>query len=182
MQGIVHRINDVEGVHMRVKSIIIIATAGLVLAGCSADSGPKDTLGALIGGVAGGLLGNTIGHGDGRAAATIFGAALGAIIGASVGRDLDERDREYAYFAADRKACAATGWNTGRTRKTATAASSARCGPMSATAKRAAISPTPSGWTASRSRSKGWGPPDGGLAAGKWSASGSNLNMVLAML
>lgn len=93
---------DVEGVHMRVKSIIIIATAGLMLAGCSADSGPKETSGALIGGVAGGLLGNTIGHGDGRAAATIFGAALGAIVGASVGRDLDERDREYAYFAADR--------------------------------------------------------------------------------
>jgi surface antigen len=87
---------------MRARSIAIIALGGILLAGCSADSGPRETSGALIGGVAGGLLGNTIGHGAGRAAATIFGAALGAIVGASVGRDLDERDREYAYLAAER--------------------------------------------------------------------------------
>lgn len=80
----------------------ILTLSGLLLAGCSADSGPRETSGAVIGGVAGGLLGNTVGHGNGRAAATIIGAALGAVVGAQIGRDLDERDREYAYLAADR--------------------------------------------------------------------------------
>jgi len=86
---------------MRAKSLAIIAVSGMLLGAC-ADSGPKETSGALIGGVAGGLLGNAIGHGDGRAATTGFGAALGAIVGASVGRDMDERDREFAYLAAER--------------------------------------------------------------------------------
>ena len=87
---------------MKIKAITLAAIAGLTLAGCSADSGPRETSGALIGGVTGGLLGNAIGRGSGRGAATIVGAALGAVLGASVGRDLDERDREYAYLAADR--------------------------------------------------------------------------------
>jgi surface antigen len=72
------------------------------MAGCAADSGPRETSGAVIGGLAGGLLGNSIGHGSGRAAATVFGAALGSIVGAQVGRNLDQADREYAYHAADR--------------------------------------------------------------------------------
>jgi len=87
---------------MKIKVIMVAAVAGLTLAGCSAGSGPKETSGAVIGGVAGGLLGNTIGHGNGRAAATLIGAALGAVVGAEVGRNLDARDREYAYLAADR--------------------------------------------------------------------------------
>jgi surface antigen len=87
---------------MTVKSITILAVTGLLLAGCSANGGPRETSGAVIGGVTGGLLGNAIGRGKGRAAATIFGAALGAVVGAQIGRDLDERDREYAYLAADK--------------------------------------------------------------------------------
>ena len=87
---------------MKIKAITIAVIAGLSLAGCAADSGPKQTSGAVIGGVAGGLLGNTIGHGKGRAAATIIGAALGAVVGSEIGRNLDERDREFAYLAADR--------------------------------------------------------------------------------
>lgn len=86
---------------MQSKSVAIIALSGLLLAGC-ANSGPKETGGAVIGGVAGGLLGNTIGHGKGRAAATILGAALGAVVGGAVGRNLDDADRERAYYAADR--------------------------------------------------------------------------------
>jgi surface antigen len=87
---------------MKIKAITVAAAASMFLAGCSADSGPKETSGAVIGGVAGGLLGNTIGEGSGRAAATIIGAALGAVVGSEIGRGLDDRDREYAYMAADR--------------------------------------------------------------------------------
>jgi surface antigen len=87
---------------MRLKGLAVIAMAGLLLAGCSANSGPNETSGALLGGVAGGLVGNAVGRGDGRVATTIVGAALGAVVGANIGRDMDERDREYAYDAADR--------------------------------------------------------------------------------
>lgn len=86
---------------MQSKSIVVIAVTGLLLAGC-ANSGPKETSGAVIGGVAGGLLGNTVGGGKGRAAATILGAALGAVVGGAVGRNLDDADRERAYYAANR--------------------------------------------------------------------------------
>ena len=87
---------------MQSKFVAIVSAAGLLLAGCSADSGPKETGGAVIGGVTGGLLGSTIGHGRGQAAATILGAALGAVVGGAVGRKLDDTDRERAYYAAQR--------------------------------------------------------------------------------
>ena len=93
---------EVAGIHMNIRAIMLAAIAGLTLAGCSAGSGPRETSGAIVGGVAGGLIGNTIGNGNGRAAATIIGAALGAVVGSEIGRSLDERDREYAYLAADR--------------------------------------------------------------------------------
>jgi surface antigen len=82
------------------KSYAAIAIAGLLLAGCAENSGPRETSGAVIGGVTGGVLGNAIG--DGNAGATILGAALGAVVGGAVGRDLDTQDRNYAYDAADR--------------------------------------------------------------------------------
>lgn len=87
---------------MKITSYAAVAMAGLILAGCAENSGPKETSGALIGGLAGGLLGNTIGHGNGRVAATVLGAALGAVVGGQVGRNLDEADRNYAYGAANR--------------------------------------------------------------------------------
>jgi surface antigen len=83
------------------RGILILAVPAMLLAGCSVDSGPKETSGAVIGGVAGGLLGSTVGHGNSRVAATMLGAALGAVVGGSVGRSLDEADREYAYRAAN---------------------------------------------------------------------------------
>lgn len=83
------------------RTITRLSIAAVLLAGCSADSGPRETSGAVIGGVAGGLLGNTIGHGSGRAAAAIIGAALGAVVGGEIGRSLDERDRQYAYDTAE---------------------------------------------------------------------------------
>ena len=102
MGRINHMITNAAGKHMKINAITLVTIAGLTLAGCSADSGPRETSGTLIGGVAGGLLGNTVGHGNGKAAATIIGAALGAVVGGEIGRGLDERDREYAFSAADR--------------------------------------------------------------------------------
>ena len=87
---------------MKINRYAVLTLAGVMLAGCAEDSGPKETSGAVIGGIAGGLLGNTIGHGNGRAAATILGAALGAVVGGQVGRSLDDADRNYAYGAAER--------------------------------------------------------------------------------
>jgi surface antigen len=89
-----------RGIDMKMMRYAAIALTGLVLAGCSEYSGPRERSGALIGGVTGGILGSAIGDGD--AGATILGAALGAVIGGSVGRDLDAEDKRYAYRAADR--------------------------------------------------------------------------------
>lgn len=110
-------ITNAAGKHMKINAITLVTLAGLTLAGCSADSGPRETSGAVIGGVAGGLLGNTIGHGNGKAAATIIGAAFGAVVGSEIGRSLDERDRQYAYSAADRglRGNRVESWNNSRT-------------------------------------------------------------------
>ena len=83
-----------------VKTYAAFAMAAFLLAGCSTDSGPKETMGALFGGLAGGVMGGSIVHGKGRATATVLGAALGAVVGGKVGRSLDDEDRNYAYGAA----------------------------------------------------------------------------------
>ena len=87
---------------MGCRAFVAVALMAATVAGCSQYAGPKETSGAVIGGVAGGLLGNTVGHGKGRAAATILGAALGAVVGGAVGRNLDDVDRQRAYYAAQR--------------------------------------------------------------------------------
>ena len=86
---------------MHRKAMVATLLCAGLMAGCAADSGPKETSGAVIGGVAGGLLGSTVGSGNSRVAATVLGAALGAVVGGAVGRSLDEADREYAYMAAN---------------------------------------------------------------------------------
>ncbi len=85
---------------MGANQLLATITVATLLAACAVDAGPKETGGALVGGVAGGLLGSTIGDGRGKAAATILGASLGAIVGGTVGRELDDQDRDRAYFAA----------------------------------------------------------------------------------
>lgn len=91
-----------QGIGMNFKAFAVAAGLAAAVAGCSEYAGPKENSGAVIGGVAGGLIGNTIGHGQGRAAATILGAALGAVVGGAVGRNLDDVDRQRAYYAAQR--------------------------------------------------------------------------------
>ncbi len=85
---------------MRANQLPATLAVATLLAACAVDAGPKEAGGAVVGGVAGGLLGSTIGDGRGNAAATILGASLGAIVGGAVGRELDDQDRDRAYFAA----------------------------------------------------------------------------------
>ena len=88
---------------MKTKSILIVATASLLLAGCQGTGvGKKETLGGLTGALAGGILGSQIGKGDGRIVATVIGTAIGTIAGSAVGRALDEQDQRYAYEAQTR--------------------------------------------------------------------------------
>ncbi len=56
--------------------------------------------GAVAGAIIGGILGSQVGgHGGGRAAATIGGVVLGGMAGSAIARDIDCRDRPYAFHA-----------------------------------------------------------------------------------
>lgn len=75
------------------KQALAVAAAVFLLAACGPDSGPKQTLGTIIGGVGGAVLGNEVGKGRGRKVAIAAGTLLGAMLGSRLGRDLDEADR-----------------------------------------------------------------------------------------
>src|SRR5690349_7154351 len=76
------------------------ALMGASLAGCAADSGPKEVGGTLVGAGAGALIGNAVGGAAGnRAAGTIAGAAIGGLIGNRVGAAMDDEDKRRAYAA-----------------------------------------------------------------------------------
>jgi surface antigen len=80
--------------------LIVVALLGMSLAGCAADSGPKEVGGTAAGAVAGGLVGNAIGGAAGnRFAGTILGAAVGGLLGNRIGAALDDEDRRRAYTA-----------------------------------------------------------------------------------
>ncbi len=86
---------------MRLTRIIAAALAGLMLAGCAADSGPRQQDGAVAGAVAGGIAGALLGgRGIGnRVAGATLGAVAGGLLGGAIGASLDERDRQRAYAA-----------------------------------------------------------------------------------
>ena len=80
--------------------LVAVALLGASLAGCAADSGPKEVGGTLVGAGAGALIGNAIGGTAGnRAAGTIAGAAIGGLIGNRVGAAMDDEDKKRAYEA-----------------------------------------------------------------------------------
>jgi surface antigen len=79
----------------RIK-VVIVAIVTLALAGCVADSGPKQTVGTLGGAAGGALIGSQIGSGRGQLAAVAVGALLGAYAGSEIGKSLDRADRLYA--------------------------------------------------------------------------------------
>jgi surface antigen len=85
---------------MSPKIAIVVALLAGNLAGCSADSGPKEVGGTAVGAVAGGLIGNAIGGSAGnRLAGTVIGATVGGVLGNRIGASLDEEDRRRAYAA-----------------------------------------------------------------------------------
>lgn len=78
-------------------AMVLVATA---VAGCSADSGPKEVAGTAGGALAGGLIGNAIGGSAGnRLAGTVIGAAIGGFVGNRVGAALDDEDKRRAAAA-----------------------------------------------------------------------------------
>jgi len=79
------------------RSVVVVAVAGLTLAGC--QSGPKEGFGQVAGGVTGALIGSQFGSGSGRIAATALGAVVGTMVGGSIGRQLDEADQRALYDA-----------------------------------------------------------------------------------
>jgi surface antigen len=77
-----------------------VALLGATLAACSADSGPREVGGTLMGAGTGAVLGNLVGGAAGnRAAGTIAGAAIGGLIGNRIGAAMDDEDRRLAYDA-----------------------------------------------------------------------------------
>jgi surface antigen len=61
------------------------------------DCNGEAAAGTVIGAVAGGVIGSQIGHGDTRTAATVGGVILGGLAGNSIARDINCRDRHYAF-------------------------------------------------------------------------------------
>ena len=85
---------------MATMRFIAIALAGLSVAACSADSGPKEIGGTAAGAVAGGVIGNAVGGSVGNpVVGTLAGAALGAFLGNRIGAALDDEDKRRAYAA-----------------------------------------------------------------------------------
>ena len=84
---------------MRMSTIAAVLLAGVTLAGCGPEYGPKQGIGTVTGALAGGIIGSQIGQGSGNVVATAAGALLGGLIGSEIGRALDEQDRQRAYAA-----------------------------------------------------------------------------------
>jgi surface antigen len=83
-----------------ISKISAVVLLGAALAACSADSGPKEVGGTLVGTGTGALIGNAIGGSAGnRAAGTIAGAAIGGLIGNRIGAAMDDEDKRRAYAA-----------------------------------------------------------------------------------
>src|SRR5690606_3165571 len=83
-----------------VLRIATVAVLGAALAGCAADSGPKEAGGTLVGAGAGALIGNVVGGAAGnRVAGTLVGAAVGGMLGNRIGAAMDDEDKRRAYAA-----------------------------------------------------------------------------------
>jgi surface antigen len=75
------------------KLITLCIILTLSLAGCAANSGPKEQTGTVLGAGAGALVGSQFGSGRGRLVAVAIGTLAGALMGQDVGRTLDEADK-----------------------------------------------------------------------------------------
>lgn len=91
---------------MKIKSVIALSMAGLMLAACAEQQygagghgrDPyfnKTNVGTLAGAAGGAALGSTIGKGRGNIAAIAIGTLLGAGLGREIGSSLDRADLSY---------------------------------------------------------------------------------------
>jgi surface antigen len=80
----------------KIKKFLVLVVATVLIAGCDATGGPKQTGGTLVGAVGGALVGSQFGKGHGRVVATALGTLIGSQIGASIGRGMDENDKRMA--------------------------------------------------------------------------------------
>jgi len=100
---------------MLIKRMAVVVVAGIMLAACANDMGPKQTGGTILGGVGGAVAGAQFGHGTGKLAMTALGTLTGAFIGSQVGQSLDRADQAYAHQAESRAYSAPIGqsiaWN-----------------------------------------------------------------------
>ena len=84
------------------KSLIVILSAVLILAGCA--SWNKTQKGAVIGTAAGGTMGAVIGRASGNTAlGAIIGAAVGGATGAVIGNQMDKQAEEIKKTVPDAK-------------------------------------------------------------------------------
>lgn len=75
------------------KFITLMVAFTLLLSGCAAPVGPKESTGTLLGAGTGALLGAQVGSGRGRIVAVAIGTLAGALLGQEIGRSLDRADR-----------------------------------------------------------------------------------------
>lgn len=80
---------------MKCKQVVALATVGALIAACTSNPGPKESVGTLAGAAIGGVLGSKIGKGTGQGIAIGLGALLGAGIGNELGKSLDRADMMY---------------------------------------------------------------------------------------
>ena len=91
-------------------------TLTLLLGGCIATTGDKQTVGTIIGAVTGGVAGSQIGKGNGQLIAVGAGVLLGALIGNEVGATLDKVDQQHVLDTTHQsleysKSGTTTSWN-----------------------------------------------------------------------
>src|ERR1700683_4527322 len=80
--------------------LVALSLAGLGLAACSADSGPKEVGGTVVGAGAGALIGSAFGGSPGtRLAGALGGGTVGGVLGNRIGAALDAEDKRRAYAA-----------------------------------------------------------------------------------
>jgi surface antigen len=84
---------------MSAKRLAAAVLVSASVAGCSADSVPKEVGGTAAGTVAGAVVGNVLAGSGNRVAGTVIGAAVGGWLGNRIGAALDDEDKRRAYAA-----------------------------------------------------------------------------------
>ena len=90
--------------------LAVAGVAVLALTACAGNnSGPKESIGTLLGAVVGGVAGSQVGSGRGQLVATGVGTLLGAYLGNEIGKSLDRADQLYMQQAEQQALVAPVG-------------------------------------------------------------------------